>query len=216
MDYDTKQRIIKGAEVMFSREGAARVTMEDIADYLKISKKTIYNHFHSKSSLVFHVVSNMIKEIINSLEEIASDPDLDFTTRLKAILEYSFQQVSRRGGLIMDNYVGMPFDEADSPVEMMRKKILELADRLFREGRGNGVIRDDVDSDFIPYFYLNVIDGCIRIYRDEDISIRKEEMFREALRIIFEGILTDGGRRHLQNGPSNGAGNEIPWSPEQQ
>lgn len=200
MDKDMKQRIIKGAEVMFAREGTAKVNMEDLAAYLKISKKTIYNHFRSKSSLVFQVVSVMITDIIDSLEQIASDPDLDFISRLKAVLEYSFRQVSRRGGLIMDNYAGMTFEETDSPREMMRKKILELSRRLFREGLANGMIRDDMAGELIPYFYLNVIDGCVKIYRDEDISIRKDELFREALRITFEGILSDGGRSHFADG----------------
>lgn len=192
-----KKRIIMGAEAIFAREGVSRVTMDDVADYLKISKKTIYNHFRSKSSLVYSVVSVMISDIVDSLERIASDPGLDFTGRLKAILEYSFRQVSQRGGLIMDNYAGMTFEETDSPVEMMRKKILELSDRLFREGIDNGMIRSDLAGEFIPYFYLNVIDGCIRIYQDEDIGIRRDDLFREALRITLEGVLTEGGRSHF-------------------
>lgn len=193
----TRERIIKGAEAMFAREGVSKVTMDNVADYLKISKKTIYNHFRSKSALVYSVVSAMISDIIDSLEQIASDPERDFTGRLKALLEYFFRQISQRGGLIMDNYAGMSFEEYDSPVAMMRKKILELSDRLFREGIANGVIRSDLAGDFIPYFYLNVIDGCIRIYQDEDIGIRKDDLFREALKITFEGILTEGGRHRF-------------------
>ena len=210
MEFDTKETIIKGAEVLFARQGTAKVTMDDLADYLKISKKTIYNHFRSKSSLVFHVVSSMIKDIIDSLDAIASDPELDFIDRLKTILEYSFQQVSRRGTLIMDTYVGIHFYDTNSPLEMMRKKIIELADRLFREGTEKGMIRSDLVREFVPYFYLNVIEGCVRLYREEDIGIRKDELFREALRITFEGILTDGGRQHFDNGHETGAETRTP------
>ncbi|MBN2049210.1 MAG: TetR/AcrR family transcriptional regulator [Spirochaetales bacterium] len=200
MDFDIKERIIKGAEAIFAREGTSRVTMEDLAEYLKISKKTIYNHFSSKSALVYRVVSNLMKDIVQSLEEIAGDPALDFTSRLKAILEYSFTQVSRNGAIIMDNYSGMDLQETDSPFETMRRKILELSSRLFQEGIEKGMIRDDLAKDFVPYFYLNVIEGCVNIYREADISIRKEELFREALRITFEGILSDNGRSHFRKG----------------
>ena len=51
-----KSRIlIKGAELFF-RYGVKTVTMDDIATDLGISKKTIYQHFPDKDSMVFEVV----------------------------------------------------------------------------------------------------------------------------------------------------------------
>ncbi len=52
---ETKERILQKADELFFRYGVRAVTMDDIAQELGISKKTIYQHFPDKDSLVYEV-----------------------------------------------------------------------------------------------------------------------------------------------------------------
>lgn len=49
-------RILTGSQELFTRFGIRSVTMDDIANNLGISKKTIYQHFADKDTLVLEVV----------------------------------------------------------------------------------------------------------------------------------------------------------------
>ena len=50
---ETKEKILKGTIQVFNKKGL-KLTMDDVADELKISKKTIYKEFASKErDLVF-------------------------------------------------------------------------------------------------------------------------------------------------------------------
>ena len=55
MDYSN--RISEEAEKLFMKYGIRSVTMDMIAHELGISKRTIYENFSDKNSLVIHVIS---------------------------------------------------------------------------------------------------------------------------------------------------------------
>ena len=48
----TKSRILQAANELFFRQGIKRITMDDIAGHLGMSKKTIYRSFRDKNELV--------------------------------------------------------------------------------------------------------------------------------------------------------------------
>src|SRR5665647_1327614 len=74
-EYDA--RIIDGAAELFRTHGIRAVTMDMIAEYLGISKRTIYERFGDKDEMLFAVMNSMIikqKERIDSI--IESSPDI--------------------------------------------------------------------------------------------------------------------------------------------
>src|SRR3989338_9081030 len=72
-----KNRIIDTAEKRFSQYGFRRVTMDDIASDLGISKKTLYLHFKSKEDIAWAVKERMHKDIGRLLQKAKKDiPDL--------------------------------------------------------------------------------------------------------------------------------------------
>lgn len=60
---DNKERILLKAEEMFMQFGIRSVSMDDIANQLGMSKKTLYQYFTDKDELVEAVVDDHIKEI---------------------------------------------------------------------------------------------------------------------------------------------------------
>ena len=57
---ELKERIITEAEALFCQYGIKRITMDDIARHLGISKKTIYLHFKDKDELVHLLITQML------------------------------------------------------------------------------------------------------------------------------------------------------------
>src|ERR1700730_13962146 len=62
IENDTRGRIRSKAEEMFMKWGVRSVSMDDIANGLGASKKTLYQHFSDKDELVGAVVEQIIRE----------------------------------------------------------------------------------------------------------------------------------------------------------
>ena len=65
-----KDNILKKAADMFITLGFKSVTMDDIANEMSISKKTIYQHFSNKTELVKNVTTYVFSSIACGIDEI--------------------------------------------------------------------------------------------------------------------------------------------------
>ncbi|HSI61518.1 MAG TPA: helix-turn-helix domain-containing protein, partial [Candidatus Saccharimonadia bacterium] len=71
--HPARQRIIDGARQHFLAHGFRGVTMDDLAEELAMSKKTLYAHFSSKLELVEAVMRDKLKRVMSDLERITGD-----------------------------------------------------------------------------------------------------------------------------------------------
>ena len=71
-----KEKILEGASKLFFKYGVRSVTMDDVASYLAISKKTIYQFFKNKDDLITSIsMAHMAEEKDEYLqiENVAGD-----------------------------------------------------------------------------------------------------------------------------------------------
>lgn len=57
---DIRERIIEGSRPLFAQYGFRKLTMDQIAREMRISKRTIYEHFHSKDELIEAVCASFV------------------------------------------------------------------------------------------------------------------------------------------------------------
>jgi TetR/AcrR family transcriptional regulator, cholesterol catabolism regulator len=69
---EIKERILVGVEELFMRYGVKSMTMDDIAQQLSVSKKTIYQHFKDKNELVESVLQNHMRQERTCVMDIKS------------------------------------------------------------------------------------------------------------------------------------------------
>ena len=65
-----KNKIISKCEKLFLELGFKNVTMDDIANAMGISKKTIYIHFSNKTELIETVVFSVLEFFHKNIEKI--------------------------------------------------------------------------------------------------------------------------------------------------
>src|SRR5258706_14931673 len=81
-----QQRIVGGARRYFFAHGFRGVTMDDLAEELGMSKKTLYAHFPSKLALLHAVVCDKMSAVEADLERVVSGHSGGFTSQLQALL----------------------------------------------------------------------------------------------------------------------------------
>src|SRR5215831_7921758 len=82
-----RERILAAAREQFLSHGFHRITMDDLAEGLGMSKKTIYAHFPSKSALLEAMLLDKFRCVEEELEAITSVCSAEFTTGLHRLLE---------------------------------------------------------------------------------------------------------------------------------
>jgi AcrR family transcriptional regulator len=70
---ETRNRIAEKAEELFIRYGIRSISMENMAEELGMSKKTLYQYFADKDELVEEVVKRHTSQVRKECEQIASE-----------------------------------------------------------------------------------------------------------------------------------------------
>src|SRR6266487_1206852 len=80
------QRIVQAAREHFFSHGFRSVTMDDLAEELAISKKTLYAHFPSKTALLEAVLADKFADVSAELARVAREHSHDFAGALHQLL----------------------------------------------------------------------------------------------------------------------------------
>src|SRR5437764_10816989 len=81
-----RQRIVEAARAHFFNHGFRSVTMDDLAEELGISKKTLYAHFPGKINLLEAVLANKFASVETTLKEVTRAHPRDFPATLRELL----------------------------------------------------------------------------------------------------------------------------------
>ena len=193
-----REKIISKSEELFLSLGFKSVTMDDIANTIGISKKTIYAHFSNKTELVEVVTFSVLDHITEGIDKInaASVNPIEELYEIK---------------MFVMNYLK---NERVSPQHQLKKYYPEIFERLkikqfekmhssvensLKMGMNTGLFRADIDIDFISRMYFNGMTGI------RDISIFPEDrfdrnyLFESYLEYHLRAIVTETGLNLLNN-----------------
>jgi AcrR family transcriptional regulator len=192
---EIKERILNQAEQMFIQFGYSKVTMDEIAASLGMSKKTLYKFFPGKEALVKEMITSMKCSIDDHIEYVWNNSDMEFMDKLKSVMNFIGKQTTKlHGPLLEDLHKNIP--EVWQEIHDFRKANAVKRFTVFiNEGVEKGVFRKDIDRQLIVLFYLHAIQGLINPETLSQLPYSANQVFDAVIRIIFEGILTEEGRQ---------------------
>ncbi|WP_334056273.1 TetR/AcrR family transcriptional regulator [Polaribacter sp. P097] len=193
-----KDKILEKSQELFLNLGFKSVTMDEIANSLGISKKTLYKHYSNKTQLVEQVTDHLFDNICCEIDSVY-DLDLNPIEELFEIKKVVLQNLK---------------DEKSSPQYQLQKyypKIyLELKNKQFgvmqgsiKENLSTGIdlnlYRNDIDIEFISRLYFHGLVGV----RDRDLfplqQYSMNDLITNYLDYHLRGIATDKGIEELEN-----------------
>ena len=193
----SRQRIVAAARSHFYAFGFRAVTMDDLAGELRMSKKTLYQHFPSKMAVVEAVILDKVHRIEVDLERITSDSSANFPGTLQRLL------ATVQGHL---EEVQPPFLrdlQRDAPemfriVENRRRDMVhQHFGRLIGAGKSVGIIREDIPTQLIIEILLAVTEAIINPEKLTDLGLAAKDGFTAVISVVFRGVLTETGRATL-------------------
>lgn len=191
---EIRTRILSKATEMFLQFGYSKVTMEEIAEEVGVSKKTLYKFFTGKEGLIKETIEHLHCDTDVHLDQIWNSPDLDFVAKLKKVLDFIGTQNSKYNKhFLLDIQKNMP--ELWEEIRIFqRQKMIKKISGLFNEGVKNGVFREDIDQRFVIMIHIYAIQGMMNADLFEEHDYTPKDIFEKTIKILLEGIMTEEGR----------------------
>jgi len=190
-----RQQIVEAARAHFFSHGFRSVTMDDLAEELGISKKTLYEHFPGKIALLEAVLANKFAGVEAKLREVSLAHPHDFPAALHALLANMQVELDEiKPPFVRDMRQKAP--QVFKIVERRRAALIErFFGKLFVEGQRTGMVRKDIPAKLIVEILLAVVQAIMNPPKMEELGMMPKEGFAGILKIVLEGALSGKGRK---------------------
>ena len=189
------QRIVESARAHFLSHGFRSVTMDDLAEELAISKKTLYAHFPSKITLLEAVLADKFAGVEAKLEEITRAYPHDFSAALHELLANTQRELDE----IKPPFVRDMRQNAPQVFKIVERRRAELIQRffgkLFMEGQRTGMVRKDLSAKLLIEILLGAVQTIVNPAKVEELGLTPKTAFASVIKVVLEGVITRKGRK---------------------
>lgn len=185
MQTDVENRIIAAAIASFNQKGA-RFTMDDVANSLAMSKKTLYKYFESKDELILAAVKKGFEAVKECERAICEDSSLDIVQKIRrviVVIPKEYEGIDWRRLSEFKNAV----PQASELIRHYLETGWEMTIDLLKEGIRQGRIRD-IEIPVLKCMIESSFEGFIESSALTDAGISYEQALKTMIDIIMQGI----------------------------
>lgn len=189
-----RKEIIDYAAKMFMLQGIKDVKMDDIAQGMGISKRTIYEQFSDKKELLFNTLDSIQKELATKVKPYIQDQQhntLEIILHLYSSYIEILSAVNRKFFTDLSKY---------PEIVEQKKKRERLNEYKFmawiKKGVDEELFRKDVNLDIVQYILKRDLDLLSRT--DEFPTYTPRELGRSFILFYLRGISTEKGQAIIE------------------
>lgn len=185
---------MEAARENFFSNGFSKITMEEFAHSMGMSKKTIYKFFESKDELVRAITREKIRSIHQQCECFRADDSVEFIDRIKATISYlTIEMQKMKPQFYLDVQRTLPdlWKEVDN---FRNDKVLNDFGLMVKQGVDLGIFRRDVNVQVFVQMYAAALRAVINPENLLNLPVTLHQAYQDAVTVFFEGMMTDEGR----------------------
>lgn len=191
MTLDTRSKIIGKAAALFVESGIKGITMDELAEHLGMSKRTIYEHFADKKELV----KECVIFIDNKKDELAKDAVKHSKNVIETLLTLHLNNLKMMGSVnrkFADD-IKKFYPELHNYFQEKRESSVYSTISFLQKGVEEGVVRDDQNVEI----YANLLHEEMYLLFDNRSIHLSEFSVKEVYSVMFlcflRGIATSKG-----------------------
>lgn len=196
-DQDVKVRIRGKALDHFLQFGFSKVTMNEIAEDLGMSKKTLYQYFPGKEDLLAEVVSSLHEETATAIEALVNDSATDFVQKLHGALDILSAFHSKMTPYFLADMEKHAPEVCKVTNDFKRDRIRNIMSKLIEEGIRKGVFRDDIDQEMIVLIYAGALQHLLRPDTFNRLGLSVSQIHKTIGSVVVEGIVKPEARNEV-------------------
>lgn len=204
-----ENKILDTSYRLFLDKGYRHTTMDDIAQELTMSKKTLYKYFPGKLELLSASFEKLKTRMTAKVEAILDNRYISFPLKLKSSLSVIAQYLAPiNPGLFEDLR-----EHAPEVWEDLRSYINESAflrfQKLIEQGKEQGLVKSNLNVSLVVTLYAAAVQSLLdpKFLSQFPETIQKgmkiapSDIYDQAITIIYNGILTEEAREEFTNAP---------------
>jgi len=185
----TKERIVETAIKLFNKYGYKKVTMDDIAQSIHISKRTLYEIYSSKDELIMDCLTQLHQYIAKLRMDAISKTDDPMMMTLYIMRHTSNKRVQ----------YSRLFDEAEQYYPELNAQLIKTYGKKFKDqlldvfeiAQCNGDLRANIDIDAaIDVIIFSVRSNNNTLENDKTSNEAFSKRLREACFTYLRGLLS--------------------------
>lgn len=189
-EMELKDRIIQEAGKLFIKHGIKRISMDEIASRLGISKRTIYQNFKDKEDLLLHYIRQMEFLKSESIKDLSKNEETVVHVFLKLIemhKEFDFINIT-----FIDD-VKKYYPKANRELIDQQNRGITKIKLFLKEGMRQDVIRKDLNIDIVAFLLQDSNRTLMNTVNLTDKSFSNWELFFTTMINFIRGISTKNG-----------------------
>src|SRR5574344_1177387 len=189
VDAKLKEQIQTAFIAQFNLHGP-KVTLEEVATSIHISKKTIYRFFTSKTEIYETILHDAMRQILSEQRRIFNDPSLDTNAKLFQILTIKTTTEQQ-----MDVAKMNLLKDTDPQVYADLLKGYETQWQYFADlvevAKKDGTLKPETSAPFL----INILSRAYESFYQNDFLARNHMTYTEAV-VMIAKITLDGALAH--------------------
>jgi TetR/AcrR family transcriptional regulator, cholesterol catabolism regulator len=193
---DVRERILVESGILFGKYGIRTMTMDSLAEEMGISKRTIYERFKDKDTLLLEVI-RYYKDLTQAEGHQLIEQSNNAIEALFRIIRVTIDQMMRMSPAFFHDfkkYHQNVFKQFSEPGEI---RDLSMTRKLLETGIEQDVFREDINIDIVNHGIHALFDLFGHNSTMIDAGFNRKDMFDHILVPYFRGISTKKGRKLL-------------------
>ena len=192
-DNDVKKRILDYAEAKFFKKGFSRVTTDDIAHEVGISKRTLYENFANKEEILIELILKLQKTLNDRIDEINSRTDIFLLEKSKLIIEVYFSYLQAVDKEFLEDIMKFSPKSLAKLNEMRRDSFDSIFYKMMNQAVEENLIRKDIPVDILAQLFFAMQEIIAdKILANSNYTYK--DISQYLFQIFTEGILSENGR----------------------
>jgi len=197
MDSEVKDRIIERATTLFTENGIKSITMDELAQYMGMSKRTIYEYFNDKRELIYECVLYMERLQDQRMRQILDQSENMFEALVKMYQEslINMQVINKK---FIDD-IKKYFPEIKKWHDRKKEEKSQKSVEFFQKGIDEGLIRDELNPEILSV----LVSEEMELLFNGNFTLSTKFSFFDVYKTLFitflRGIATDKGLAIIDN-----------------
>ncbi|WP_366248868.1 helix-turn-helix domain-containing protein [Terribacillus aidingensis] len=187
-----KKRIIEETIKLIKIRGLS-FTISELAQILGTSKRTIYQHYDSKASLVDEIIRQLMQQIKQMEQTVMADEKLHTAEKLRRLLAmlpvgYGVLDVRLLSDLKRYYY------EQWKVLDQFINEEWDAVRKIISDGVNEGSVRP-IQAEVLIDLYIGALNEMYAKNQEQSRQMNMQEKFSELVDILLCGVLSDDGRK---------------------
>lgn len=180
-----KDIILKTAAEKIQLYGLRKFTMDEIAEELKISKKTLYKYFSGKDEIIHNYFTEIIESDRLSTEETLRNA-YSLVDKLNAII-FSYHKFRLPKAVFDEAYKF--YNKEWEEIQKLKDYKLKLINDILKEAVSDGSLKKDTNLQIVAVMLESTVNSIFSYEFLSENNMTLMEATDEVVRIILNGVI---------------------------